>query len=274
MEFLNGEVLIVNLLIMDTNKILQSDYLDILFDGRNKSYGSYELRLNYQRRMRNAILTLVAASSIFSGYTVIANNIANPVIIAKPIVDTVHLTDIEPPITPPPPPAPPVRPTEAWVAPVIKPDQDVHEKPPEIKTLAKVDIGLHTTDGDSTAIDGPIVAHPGTGAVVVPVKAEIPKWVEQMPEPPYDVNAYLSKTVQYPPFAAENNISGTVNVQFIVSEDGSIYGAQVVGNKHLGGGLETEAVRVVSAMPKWKPGKQNGVPVKVYYVQRITFSLK
>jgi protein TonB len=95
-----------------------------------------------------------------------------------------------------------------------------------------------------------------------------------MPEPPYNVMEYLGKNMRYPDAARENGIEGRVSVQFIVNEDGSITDVKIVGSKRLGGGCEEEAMRVISSMPKWKPGKQNGRPVKVYYTQPVSFRLE
>ncbi|HEY9258965.1 M56 family metallopeptidase [Chitinophaga sp.] len=83
---------------------------------------------------------------------------------------------------------------------------------------------------------------------------------------------YLSRYTRYPRVAQENNISGTVFVQFIVDKDGSIKQAKTVGAKK-GGGLEEEAIRVVSSMPKWTPGKQSGKSVAVQFNLPIRFEL-
>eukprot|EP01012_Entosiphon_sulcatum_P053639 TRINITY_DN7383_c1_g2_i2.p1 TRINITY_DN7383_c1_g2~~TRINITY_DN7383_c1_g2_i2.p1 ORF type:complete len:280 (+),score=36.19 TRINITY_DN7383_c1_g2_i2:61-840(+) len=172
---------------------------------------------------------------------------------------------------PPPPPPPPVKPTVKFTPPVIKKDEEVKEdeKPPEQQEITNV--GVKNQEGDANAIEAPIDA-PGTGVVEAPAQ-EIFRYVEQMPEPPFDIPSFLQKNLNYPQAAKENNIEGTVTVQFVVGEDGSVSDAKVVGKK-IGAGCEEEAVRVVSSFPKWKPGKQNGRPVRVYYTQRITFRLE
>src|SRR5690606_16935087 len=130
--------------------------------------------------------------------------------------------------------------------------------------------GLKTQEGDPNGIDAGLVDKPGTGVVEAPPPPEIFKYVEQMPEAPYNVNEYLGKNMRYPDAARENNIEGRVSVQFVVSEDGSISDVKVVGSRRVGGGCEEEAMRVVSSMPKWRPGKQNGRPVKVYYTLPVS----
>ena len=99
--------------------------------------------------------------------------------------------------------------------------------------------------------------------------------VEVMPEFPGGDQAmmdFVAKNVQYPKEAMEKEISGRVLVGFIVEKDGSISETEVV--KGIGGGCDEEAVRVVKAMPKWKPGKQDGKPVRVHFILPLTFKLQ
>jgi protein TonB len=99
-----------------------------------------------------------------------------------------------------------------------------------------------------------------------------------MPEFPCGIDAihdFLYKNINYPDIAKESNIQGRVTVKFVVSEDGSMSDFSVV--KGIGGGCDEEAVRVLKKMAsgiKWKPGKQNGRAVKVYYTLPITFKLE
>lgn len=99
--------------------------------------------------------------------------------------------------------------------------------------------------------------------------------VDVMPEFPGGERAmmeFVAKNVQYPKEAIEKEIAGRVLVSFIVEKDGSINEVKVM--KGIGGGCNEEAVRVISAMPKWKPGKQEGKPVRVSYMMPITFKLQ
>ena len=99
--------------------------------------------------------------------------------------------------------------------------------------------------------------------------------VEVMPEFPGGEQAmldFVAKNVVYPQEARDKEISGRVLVSFIVEKDGSITDAKVA--KGIGGGCDEEAVRVVNAMPKWKPGKQKGKPVRVSFMMPFTFKLQ
>ena len=98
--------------------------------------------------------------------------------------------------------------------------------------------------------------------------------VEEMPEYPGGMDKlveYLSQNIKYPQQAIEKGIEGKVFVSFIVEKDGSVSNVQV--QRSLGGGCDEEAVRVVKAMPKWKPGKQRGKTVRVSYTLPVNFKL-
>ena len=100
-------------------------------------------------------------------------------------------------------------------------------------------------------------------------KAEV---MPQFPGGDQAMMKFVSENVQYPEEAKEKEISGRVLVGFIVEKDGSVNEVKVV--KGIGGGCDEEAVRVVKAMPKWKPGKQKGKPVRVHYTLPLTFKLQ
>ena len=98
---------------------------------------------------------------------------------------------------------------------------------------------------------------------------------EVMPEYPGGEQAmmkFVADNVKYPQDAIDKEISGRVLVSFVVEKDGSIGDVKVV--KGIGGGCDEEAVRVVNAMPKWKPGMDKGKPVRVSYMMPITFKLQ
>lgn len=110
----------------------------------------------------------------------------------------------------------------------------------------------------------------------VPAEAEhIYDYVEQMPEYPGgtgEMLKFLSANVQYPELARTHSIEGKVYVRFVVDTSGSV--TQVLVQKGLGGGCDEEAVRVVKLLAGFKPGKQNGRPVPVYYLVPLAFRLK
>ena len=254
-------------------KILDLDYIDIIFDGRNKSYGAYELRKNYPQRVLKSLLVLVCIC-ICSGVAMSMKKATSPT--EKYIVKEIKLAEVpridpkRPIPPPPPPPPPPVRTTIKFTPPVISKDDDVVDPPHLNKDITVV--GPKTITGVDTGIEPIVDPRPGPAVVITPPTPAIFSYVEQMPVPGFVMDEYLSKNIQYPASARDNNIDGKVIVKFVVNEDGSVSDVSLI--RGIGGGCDQEAMRVVASMPKWKPGKQNGKPVKVYFTLPISFKLE
>jgi periplasmic protein TonB len=87
------------------------------------------------------------------------------------------------------------------------------------------------------------------------------------------LQTYVTNTLEYPADAIDHNIEGTVKVQFAIDEQGNVSNARTIGNK-LGYGLEEEAVKLVSTMPKWTPGMVKGKKVKAWYTLPVTYRLE
>lgn len=100
-------------------------------------------------------------------------------------------------------------------------------------------------------------------------------FAEEIPEFPggeQERAKFISKNLVYPKKAIKNNIQGSVYAKFIVEKDGSLSNIEIV--RSLGHGCDEEVVRVIKLMPRWKPGKQNGEPVRIQMVLPIKFTLK
>lgn len=270
---------------MEISKILKSDYLDILFEGRNKKYGSYELRKKYPNRARNAAIIMAVGIVLIGAVPILASILKGkapppPPVSVKEVVlaEPPPIDKTKPPPPPPPPaPPPPVKPTVKFTPPVVLKDEEVKEdeKPVEVKELKDQAVGLETKAGDIHGIDPGLVAEsgpPGGTGVEAPAAPAIFKFVEQMPAFNGDLNAYLAAQLRYPDDARENGNEGRAVVQFIVNENGAISGVEVVRKSGFPS-LDAEAIRVVSRMPPWKPGKQQGKEVKVYFTLPVTFKL-
>ncbi|MBP5328169.1 MAG: energy transducer TonB [Bacteroidales bacterium] len=111
--------------------------------------------------------------------------------------------------------------------------------------------------------------------VVNEVEEEIFVFVEDFPEFPNgedNMYKYLGANIKYPKDALENGIQGTVVVKFVVEKDGTISNVKAI--RKIGGGCDEEAVRVVKRMPRWKPGKQRGKPVRTEFTLPIQFKLR
>ncbi len=98
------------------------------------------------------------------------------------------------------------------------------------------------------------------------------QFVEQMPAPSFDILQFLANNIIYPDSAIKKNIQGRVAIQFVVNEDGTLSDFKVA--RGIGYGCDQEAIRVLRSMPPWRPAKQNGKVVKVFYTQPILFKLQ
>lgn len=264
---------------------------DIVFANRNKAYGAYSLRQEYRGVINRATLL---------GATLFVLAMLTPMLIDKlstgdeqeQAMVEVDLMKIPPPpidpTEPPPPPPPPVEQpkvnTVKFLPPEVKKDEEVPEEtpPPTVEELKEAVAATETVKGDPNAeeiIIAPeqISAAPSKGTVVeaAPVEEQVFTVVEQQPEFPggiAEMYKFLSKNIKYPSAASRANVQGKVFLTFVVNTDGSIQDVQVL--KGLGFGTDEEAIRVVKTMPKWKPGKQSGRPVRVKYNLPINFQLE
>jgi periplasmic protein TonB len=106
------------------------------------------------------------------------------------------------------------------------------------------------------------------------IPREIFTAVEQVPEfpgGPAVLNAFLAKNLHYPKSAFKNNVEGRVIARFVVETDGSISNAEIV--RSLDADCDKETLRVINKMPRWNPGRQNGVAAAVYYTLPVSFKL-
>jgi len=102
--------------------------------------------------------------------------------------------------------------------------------------------------------------------------APIFSYIETMPTATVNISQYLSENIVYPVDARKANIEGRVIARFVIEMDGAVTNATIVHG--IGGGCDEEALRVVSKMPRWKPGRNNGKPVRVYFTLPIVFKLE
>ncbi|KIC95904.1 energy transducer TonB [Flavihumibacter solisilvae] len=275
---------------MEANKILNSDLLDIIFDGRNKEYGAYELRKTYNKRMTVALIVTTALLLLILLGNVLANSLKKKDDKTEMIVQDVQLEEVkreepknEPPPPPPPPkPEPPKVEMAKFTPPKIVKDEEVKEdeKPPEVEKLEETKIGTINQEGiKDEGIVAPPASDEGKGVVEAPKKVE-EDWdktftkVEIESEYPGGTSAwqrYLNKSLRYPQEAQDNEIQGTVVIQFIVDKEGNVSEVEAISGPNE---LREEAVRVIKKSGKWTPAVQNGRQVKSYKKQPITFRLE
>ena len=176
-------------------------------------------------------------------------------------IDIPNTQQVQPPPPPPPPPPPQIEVVE---------DEEIIEEEPVIEET-EVDMDEEVIVEEIVVEVEEVIEEPEPE----PEEPEIFTVVEQQPEFPggqAELLKYLGKNINYPPIAQENGIEGTAVLRFVVNETGAITDVQVI--RDIGGGCGAEAVRVVKSMPKWKPGRQRGKPVKVYFTLPVRFKLE
>jgi len=272
--------------------LISNDWADLIFEGRNKSYGAYKLRKGTSNRnILSLVIVLIAAALAIIGpamyklagggqkveqtqVTELSRLKNAEVKQKKKEPEKVKIEEVKP--------IERVKSSVKFVAPVIKKDNEVKPEE-ELKTQDQLNenksaIGALDVKGNDDK-EGKVMELKEN--VVQPEKPKdetenkVFDVVEQMPSFPGGQGAlmqWLGSNIKYPVVAEENGIQGRVIVQFVVEKDGSVTDVKVV--KSVDPSLDKEAARVVKSMPKWIPGKQNGAPVRVKYTVPVTFRLQ
>ena len=273
---------------MDVNQILKADILDIIFEGRNKAYGAYDLRKTYSKRITYALIGTVAVCLLLILGSVLANSSKKKAV--EVIAQDVNLENMKQeekkPEPPPPPPPPKQEPPKVEITkftpPKIVKDEEVKEKD-EIKEVEKLeDTKIGTVNQEGTKDEG-IVAPPvetGTGKVEAPKQEEDYDKVFTVVQIPAEFPGGLPAWTKY----LERNLNRdlpvnngappgkyTVVVSFIVDKNGGI--SEVQAENDPGYGTKEEAVRVIKKGPGWKAAVQNGRNVIYRHKQSITFQV-
>lgn len=259
---------------MVKEKIKAPAFDDIVFETRNKEYGAYSLRKKYNR---NVLISMLI------GIIIVGTAVITPYLNAKALEKRqkraerqveIKMENLDQPadqVAPPPPPPPP--PAEAA--------QQAKYVPPIVVDSVKPEEAAQLMTADQAQTD---VQNTDVGVEVIEeVKEEVQEEaepepfvvVEEMPMFPGGDAAlltYIAEHTQYPDVAKENNIQGRVIIRFCVTAKGGVNQVSVL--KGVDPELDKEAIRVVNSLPTFKPGKQGGKPVPVWYMVPITFTLK
>ena len=271
--------------------LISNEWADIVFQGRNKVYGAYQLRRGTSKRNIVSMIFVAAVAAVaylglaaYNSYQEAQKakfeaEMEASLLEAKkeakvekktetPKVEQVQKVEK-------------VKSSIAFTPPVIKKDSEVKPEE-EMKTQdelkeTKTAIGAFDVKGNDEAGGTVLKAVEEIAAPEPPEHEEeqnkIFEVVEQQPQfPGGSVNGWLADHIKYPVVAAENGISGRVVVQFVVERDGSVSQVRVV--RGVDPSLDKEAQRVISSMPKWIPGKQNGQAVRSRFTVPVTFRLQ
>ena len=272
--------------------LISSDWVDLVFEGRNQAYGAYKLRKGTTKR--NIIAILAVLVLLLIGFIILTvKNFVDEQRAKVAVTQVTEISALEQPKKKaevkqkkvelePEKVVEKVKSSIKFTAPVIKNDKDVKPEE-ELKTQdelmsTKTAIGTFDVKGNDDS-NGEILK-----AKEIIAQPEPPKHVEedkvfdiveQQPLFPGGQSAlmqFLHDNIKYPVVAQENGVQGRVTVQFVVEKDGSITDVHVL--RGVDPSLDKEAVRVVKSMPRWTPGKQNGTNVRVNYRLPVLFRLQ
>jgi protein TonB len=273
---------------MEANKILSADILDLVFEGRNKDYGAYELRKTYNKRITRALIITASLAGLALLGSILSSAMKGKddkklKINEMTIQDVKQEEKKEPPPPPPPPPPkqePPKVEMKQFTPPVIKKDEEVEQPPPPQEELKEVKIAEISQEGvKDEGIVAPTVIDEGK-QIVEEKKEEDENKIFDKVEIDASFPGGDSKWRRF----LETNCNGqvasdngapegtyTTVIQFVVDKEGNISDVRSLTNH--GYGMEEEAMRVIKKGPKWIPAIQNGRQVKAYRRQPITFQV-
>ena len=274
--------------------LISNEWSDLLFENRNKEYGAYVLRRQTSNRNVASILAILVFVAAIVGLLIIKSEYdsyvsRHTVVVYDQGMETSNLTNKAPEVKR----AEPIRQENVenviekvrssikFVAPIIKKDNEVNPED-QMKTQdeimsSKMAISVFNVFGNDESGD---VLKVKDALITEPVKPKeeenkIFTIVEQMPSFPGGDAAlmqYLAKNIKYPAVAEDMGIQGRVICQFVIERDGSVSDVRIA--RGVDPSLDKEAMRVVSSMPKWIPGRQNGQFVRVKYSLPVIFRLQ
>ena len=246
--------------------LFKRQWIDIVFEGKNKAYGAYELR---QENPKTTVRSLIIGAVIF-GLAIFAPILINMIPSGEDSVNldqkivTIKMPPKEQPKDlPPPPPPPPKVDQVKFVKPVVAKTEEITEEPPKVEEIKDKKLGDETIKGDP---DAPLSVEPvGSGPSVVEEDNNIynTAGIEVKPDFPGGLEKFykfIGKNFQVP---EEDGLKGKIFVTFVVEKDGSLTDIKVL--RDIGYGTGKEAIRVLKSCPRWNPGEQNGKKVRVLY---------
>lgn len=272
-------------------KLNSTEWIDMVFEGKNKAYGAYRLRQSSSKRFIVAFLAML----VFVGFVAALPSLVSEIrkIAAAdqtamedafelsslpPIEEQVSQENIIKQETAPPP--PPLKTTIKFTPPVITEDENVTDDNQIIdnKELMDKKGAISAFNVAGTDVEGAVDLRELEGHKVIVEEKVVEKpfyTVEQMPSFPggeAEMQRFIQSNLKYPVVAQESGIQGRVTIRFVVTKDGTISDVQVM--RGIDPSCDKEAVNVVKKMPKWIPGKQNGRAVPVYFTLPVVFRLQ
>lgn len=271
-----------SLFISDWTNVVAEERNELVFENRNKNYGAYQIRRNYNRSLFIALNTsALVLILLISIPKILAFFSPETVESIKEVKEGITITfdspnPIKPDvIIPSPPSSPQLQKATQFVPPVVKNIETTDEPPIKAQTdLTETKIASTT----GTGLDENVMETPGVTTFPDIEEKEMPPlvWVEQMPDfpgGPAELAKFLRSNIIYPSIGIQERVKGKVFLKFKVDKEGNIDNIEVLHGVKGYPAFEKEAIRVVKEMPQWKAGKQNGKAVPVLFTLPIDFSL-
>lgn len=268
--------------------LTSNEWCDLIFEGKNKKYGAYYLRKTSSKRHLKALLIVMISITVIVLLMIFGAKLRDALKPAEDetVTEAVKMTivDLETPkpeqqiVQEPTPPPPALKAAIKFTAPVIDKNATDEDEMKTQEEVTKSDAIIFREDVEGS--DDPDAVDPNTLDKVVEVTAEpvVQKpfeVAEVMPSYPggdKELMKFLSDNLKYPVVDMEQGTQGRVVLRFVVGLDGSITDVKVL--RSLSPTTDKEAIRVVKAMPKWIPGRQNGKPVPVFFSLPVRFKLE
>lgn len=262
-------------------------WMDLIFEGKNRAYGAYVLRNeSSDRHLKALFIVLIVGLAVVYLPGIISGLIPEKIEEVESenyVVQEVNMADIEKEVPEeniiremnPVPPPPVMKATVKLTTPVIAPDEEVADEDlmatQDELTDTKASISVANVEGSLT--EGTDIADLEDNKVIIQAEEIEPfDAVETDPLFPGGMEAlykWVEKNMKYPKIAAEQGIGGRVIIRFVVNQDGSVDRATIF--KSVDPSIDAEAIRIISKMPKWTPGENNGRAVPVWYTLPLLF---
>lgn len=255
------------------------EWRELIFQGKNKEYGAYKMRSESDKR-HNIAMIIVAVVAIVGFSLPKLIEMVKPkqrdIVTEVTTLSTLDKAEVKndvkkvQPVEPP----PALKSSIKFTAPVIKKDEDVKEEFKSQEAISNTKVAISIADVKGNDEKGKDIADVKQ-AVTQEVEDKVYTVIEQMPQFPGgegELLNYINKNIKYPVIAQENGVQGKVILRFVVSKSGTVDKVEVI--RSLDPACDKEAIRVVKTLPRFIPGKQNGINVAVWYTLPVTYRLE
>jgi protein TonB len=262
---------------MGTTGISPGNFNDLVFEDRFRQYGAYALRKTYNDRLFKACIAGIGTAVLAVATPFVMQLFGDPAplpdidhstyIQDTMVIDITPNTNVDPPKVDPPEGAKPLKGNDLNFK--VSEEQDTAT---DESAIVQENFKQGRKDGDTTNTGIIVIDKPGKGIDTTGTALPPTDFPTDWPKFNGNLAQWLSSHLEYPGYAKDIGISGTVYVSFIVDEEGNVGEAKII--RDIGGGCGDKALQAVKQMPQWTPGRLNGKPAKVRYNLPVKFSFK